>query len=880
MLTINPPAAQSSTNPNLESTISTPSTLLISTTNVLFIKSTERLPVQDRQTLLQFFNSTQSLGPHQTEELFKLTSAFVAEHLANPNVLQAAANFLSASAMALHEFELHRAHEPQHHQERLQPNNSRANLLLAASQNMSARQLAEVKISPVFTAHPTNLNRPEGIGLLKKSGSSAAVLEEKTLSALATTLGPRPKQPTVSEEAAAFQPAFLNSLKAAHRVQKQISHSQTPIVELGNWVAGDRDGNPNVTAAVLRDVVATYASNAVEQYKQRFCDQKLLKNDVESPNLRQLLQAAGQGEVASAIFRKLDNTQRWMRQQAHCEDHYISPERLLADLQIINLDKLPPPHKALAQRKLNSLITDIQSHGFHGASTDIRQNSAINEQTVATLLRETGIHSNYASLPESDRQALLERLIAQETLPEMKPFDPQRSAAQQREIELIRSYKQIQQQFGQQALSNCITANTESVSDLMEVMLLLRFAEVAGTNHLNMNVVGLIETVDDLKNATTILDGLLSVPWYKARLQESGKPQMVMVGYSDSNRLDGYLASNWQVYKATQHMMQTAKAHGVDITFFHGRGGTEARGAGRNYLDEIKVHDGRSLAFGFRQTEQGEEVFDKFGNQDSATSSLQDMVTATLQKREQGADLAFNPENTSLMDQLAQVAQSKYKSLYQHPGTAQFFQESTPIDYVGHSNAGSRPASRPTQDGQPMQLNRLRAIPWAGCWAQSRGNMPAFYGIGHALLACTETTDPTHNAQALDKLQKLYETWPFFTNLIDRVEAALAKADMQVFKQYIPNNTLGQYFYREIASDYQKAVRQVNKIKGQTELMQQRPEERAALELKAPLLNQANALQSALIKQAQQAGANAKDQLAPAVVATMQAIAKSLGRFG
>lgn len=866
--------------------------MLMQSRQALHAKTTMNLPPQDAATFSQFAEQFEQTPTSDNRSLNAQASEFIQKNLDNPRLLTATMGYLNAQGMVLRGAETQMNANRDQAVEHLTQGVSQ---LIKHSQSSDdlGKRLSKLSVSPVFTAHPTNLTRPQANEIIQNAQlNSEVALDQALFDSLHQEQGPRESKPTVHQEAAGYKQAISNLHKSAHRVHKSVNDSldklgqkpiEKPLVAIGNWVAGDRDGNPFVTASVLKQVVAQHADTAMEGYAYKLSPGKnrlMGKQLTARLNLRTLLAKAGQNEAAHAIFTKIQTTRDNLSSDRPLASNsgYGAPQELIDDLNGLDLSSLPPDEKAIASKKLNNLIMDVKTGGFHGATTDIRQNSAINEKTVSALLTHAGIESHYESLSEENKQTLLKSLITNYDM-KLDMAAAQGNPDLQQELELIASYKEIHDTLGKEALGNCITANTETVSDLLEVCLLLKCAGLAGEDHLDMNIVGLIETVQDLENASTILGGLLSFDWYADKLKAQEQPQMVMVGYSDSGRLDGSASSNWAVYKGTHEMMETAAEHGVELQFFHGRGGTEGRGAGENYRDEIAVHDGNSLANGFRQTEQGEEVADKFGTIDVATANLADMVGSTMAKTATGADTRF-AKHQPVMEKIASTARQTYRALYEHPQTPEFYQQSTPIDFVGLSNAGSRPASRKTEPGKALNLDKLRAIPWVACWSQSRAHVPAFFGTGTALKALTQGGTPEQNAANTAELQEMYANWPFFSNLIDRTELALAKADMQILRSYAPAHLQNSEVLQSIEQEYAETVSQINKLKGQDSLLQRRPEHKESQQVRNEVTNRANAMQSNLIDAYRKAGVHMQDNLQAPIVVSMQAVANGLGRFG
>lgn len=874
---------------------------------------------------------------------------FIKQYIHNPKLITKVLSYINSQAMMMDSLEKN----IQAHQNKAQDclgKGLQAFVLRSVKEHLDTQtELKKAKISPVFTAHPTNLSRPNASDLVYRSPSIRSTASLQSLGTSSdgsgrtprlspqtspTDLGPLPHalwneqgrrnvRPTVIQEAEGYQVPLQNLQKASHQIHKEIDiqlhnligeHLKEPLITTGNWVGGDRDGNSFVTSDTLRSSVALYSDSTFNNYTRKLSDSKLngKPNGIPSegaihskPNLRTLIQAARQDNELAAMQDKLSNTQNRIRARvaptssteslAELDGNFYStPEQFILDLKGLDFSSLSPLMRDQAERKIRSLVIDVKAHGFHGATTDIRQNSAINEKTVDILLRLSGVRSNYRDLSEEDKRAVLkERLnspdgdllndnidqangeVRQQILSDYKPHEIE---DYKREVDLIRAYKDIHDQFGKAALENCITANTETVSDLMEVMVLLRHAQVAGSDFCDMKIVGLIETVDDLKNGPEILNGLLSDPWYKSVLNRGDQRQMVMVGYSDSDRLAGSLSSNWAVYKGTLEMMQIGEKHGIQLEYFHGRGGTEARGAGKNYSDEISVHDGRSLVAGFRQTEQGEEVNAKFGNVEIANASLDQMVGATLSRVAEGDDQQQFAAYSNTLNHLADLAEAKYKNLYDNQNLADFYESSTPINHIKHSNAGSRPAKRMEQQSGPKKLNisDLRAIPWVAGWMQCRAMVPAFFGTGTAI----ETyLNQGGSQEKMESLREMYQTWPFFRNLVDRTEMALAKADMGIARIYTGTGAQNKVIMNQIEAEHTTTANLINAIKQQVQLLQNRPDEKNSLKVRGELLKWSNALQANLLKQVQ-AKPELNSELVEPIVVSMQAVANGLGRFG
>lgn len=758
----------------------------------------------------------------------------------------------------------------------------------------SSTNLTQMKARPVITGHPTLVNKPQTMRALLDQ--VVKFRSENELAELCKILwdgqGPRPQKPTVQEEAEHFAPIVQNILKSSHRIQKIVNQTaqdqgigvpDANMVEPGNWIAGDRDGNPTIRASDLLSVVAKYSSATFDFYLDKLSDKPASQYAGSRPSLCRLMRTAGQGEKLDDIIAKLENTQSKLSKTKDFDlslPHYASPDELIADLNLFEFSALDIENQESAHVKISRLQSDIRTFGFHGVNTDIRQNSSMNEKTVATLLQLSGIEENYQTLPEKDRVVLLAGLLEDNSKFPMSAHGNTSNPDFASEIELISAYKTIHENYGSSALKNCITANSETASDMLEVMVLLKQAGLMDQG-LRMNVMPLIETVDDLKNAPDMLETMLKLPWYRKQLESANNIQHVMVGYSDSNRLDGPLASSWAVHECVNKLLDVAKKQGVQLQVFHGRGGTEARGSGHSYSQDISYLDGNSVALGVRQTEQGEEVPIKFGNQELADANLADMIGTTLSTASRGPDLQVK-QHAALMNTLSSNAQQKYHSLYHHKDLASFFRNTTPISLIGLSNAGSRPPSRKVASNDVEYLAQMRAIPWTAAWYQTGNLMPAYFGIGTALQKHINSGGKSvvMTQSKVDQLRTLYKEWPFFKNVIDRTDMALHKADMGSAREFAKLDPATLHVFEMIESEFKLTRNMVQLIKQDTTDIQENSA-KEAVNAKTNLRKFTQTMQAGLMgKLAQYPNSADSPFQKQLLVMTIQAISNSYGRHG
>lgn len=847
------------------------------------------------ETLLDTIDETHRDDiPQQAQQLLDT-------HLAhNPVLIGTAIKYINAQLMIINAAENQIGSHLHATEQKIEHSLRTLHRSLSRSKSSVKEKLTHMKASPVITGHPTHLNKPETVHKLLNEilEVNNTIHLDEFCQNLWEGLGHREQRPSVQEEAQHYAPYLRNMIDSSHRIQKQMDtalqkfnhpKTTTPLIEIGSWVAGDRDGNPNINAQTLRDVVINNSKQAFAFYHQKLREDgslsTLSKKIAQDQDLSQanslyslgiVLKNAGLLRELKEIRKTLSNTEHMLTgSEEYRPDQpvYNNPAEFEEALQDL---KTPG-----TEDKIERLCIDVQGKGFYGASTDIRQNSAMNEKTVDHLLRASDIHPDYSSLNEDERcKVLLDVLNQPEKLNPNKKRE-EAPPAIRNELELIHTYKDIQDTFGEKALKNCITANTETPSDMLEVILLLTQAGLVNKDGIKMNVIPLIETVPDLENGPHILGQIVQIPWYKEQLAKSDNTQHVMVGYSDSTRLDGPLPSAWSVHAAIHNIQKTLEPHGINLHIFHGRGGTEARGSGHSYEQDIQYLDGNSLSRGFRQTEQGEEIPNKFGNRQLSEANLIDMLGTAINTSAQGEDQHIQTYRP-VMEELKTHARDAYHNLYNDKDLVPFLRNTTPIDYVKLSNAGSRPASRKQTNSNKEYLENIRAIPWAAAWYQSGNMMPAYYGIGHALKTyCTEgKPNGAINPEKLDTLKTMYNTWPFFKNLVDRTDLALHKSNMSLAEKYAELDPPSQHVFENIKREFHNTEDMLAQIKQPTdEPRTQRI--KSSINARIELRNWIQTLQIGLLKAVRESGNGPKaEKLKPLLVQTMQANANSIGRFG
>jgi len=495
-----------------------------------------------------------------------------------------------------------------------------------------------------------------------------------------------------------------------------------------------------------------------------------------------------------------------------------------------------PPELAAGEFAAQRCRLDI--FGLHAARLDVREESLRLTATLGELLRGLDLDSNFAHNSEAERLTTLDRLLA-----EPPPAALATNAGVTRDtaetwalFQLIARTRRI---YGEALLGPFIISMTRGPADVLTVLLLARWAGCAD----GLFIVPLFETVDDLAAAPSILAALFAHPAYRRHLATCGDEQMVMIGYSDSNKDGGYLAANWALYLAQETITQVCDAHGVQLTLFHGRGGTVARGGGPANR-AIRAQPPGTVRGRFRMTEQGENLALRYANPALAHRHLEQIVSAVLLASAESADsrqrTAIPAAWREALAQMAAVARREYRSLvYETPGFVEFWRTATPVDEISRLRLGSRPTARRAGS---LQVTSVRAIPWVFSWMQSRFNLPSWYGLGAGLH--TSISD-------LHLLQSMYAGWPFFRTLIDNAEMSLMKADMEIAALYtalVPDRALAEALYNRIRTEFERTRDAVLAVNGQPELLAGNPIIRRSILRRNPYVDPLNFIQVEMLR--------------------------------
>jgi len=758
--------------------------------------------------------------------------------------------------------------------------------------------LDRLSVELVFTAHPTESKRRTVLEKLRAISTALYNLETRDLlprerdrlladlrahiTLLWLTDEVRARHPTVLDEVRNGLWYFAESLfdvvpeiyRCLHRALAQAYPGHPfripTFLRFGSWIGGDRDGNPWVTTAVTEETFRLHRELARQHHSRvvlQLIGELSLSADSDHPEpiLEQFLeeQRARYPSLAQAL--ELRNRGEPYRQAlsfiAHRLGEHIPPERppepggpedpwpepayaagceLLADLRRIAESLQSRGLSVLVEERLNSFLRQVETFGLHTAALDVRQHSAEHEKVVSELLNIAGIAPRYAALSEKEKTALLNRLLESATFPSIPSSELSDLARETLALfQLLHRIREVDPQ----ALGYYLISMAHGPSDVLETLWLSGLAGLYRPleGFSGLDIAPLFETIEDLERAPVVLEALLTTPAYRRHLQVRGNRQLVQLGYSDSTKDGGYLTANWALYRAQRALTTVAKRHGVQLTFFHGRGGAVGRGGGPTHRAILGLPpdavDGR-----IRLTEQGEVIFDRFAHPVIAWRYLEQVIGAVIQVS--AAEPAVDePERERVMEVLSATAYEAYRNLVDGtPGFLEYFHQATPIDVITELTIGSRPAWRTETE----RFEDLRAIPWVFAWMQSRHTLPGWYGLGYALTHYMRT-----HPQGLETLQSLYRGWLFFRAVVDNAQMALSKADMAIAARYaglVENPELGQHIFGKIAGEHARTTEALLAITGQQALLDNEPVLQRAIRLRNPYVDPLSLIQVGLLR--------------------------------
>ena len=765
----------------------------------------------------------------------------------------------------------------------------------------AADRLSRVRVHPVLTAHPTEVQRKSTLdcqlaiarGLARIDSADAlpedieaATTELRRLIATlwqtrmirAVKLGVRDE---IENALAYFNYTFIDAVPAivadvedrvAGLAQDGARPELPPLIAVGSWVGGDRDGNPFVTAEMLEAAFRRQGEVAFDHYLGEvhalgaelplsglLTHTTAALNDLadKSPDRSPHRQDEPYRRALTGIYARLAATAealglRHQRRTAVGSAHpYRDAAALVADLDVIDRSLREGGSALLADGRLRLLRKAVDAFGFHLATLDLRQNSDVHEAVLGELLREAGVTPDYGKLAEAEREKIL--------LAELANPRPLRSAFAKYselaagELAIFEAAAAARTRLGPECIRQYVISKTDSVSDLLEVAVLLKEvglvtpgAEPAS----RLQIVPLFETIADLRQAPATIRRWFAMPAARAMVRSLGDVQEVMLGYSDSNKDGGYVTSNWELYKAETALVQEFRAAGVRLRFFHGRGGTVGRGGGPSF-DAIVAQPPGSVQGELRLTEQGEVIASKYANREIGRRNLEALLAATVRATLDNAPYEGQEDFHAAMEELSRDAMAAYRDLvYGTEGFVEYFRGTTPIVEISELNIGSRPASRK----KSQAIEDLRAIPWVFSWAQCRVMLPGWYGFGSAVSAFNQR----HGDAGRQLLARMWNEWPFFRTMLSNLDMLLAKADLAVaarYKDLLADRKLADEIFGRIRAEFDGTVKALFGITGATTFLAGNPSLARSIRNRFPYLDPLNHLQLELLKRHRAGGA-------------------------
>ncbi|MCW2584239.1 MAG: Phosphoenolpyruvate carboxylase, partial [Klenkia sp.] len=755
-----------------------------------------------------------------------------------------------------------------------------------------AHELAGALVSPVVTAHPTEVRRrtvsqvQRHVTELMRTRETAedervwsAHLWREVLTLWQTALLrlSRLRLEDEIDEALRYYdlslfavvPAINTELRAALRQRwPGADLLATPMLLPGSWIGGDRDGNPFVTAEAVRRATTRAAETALGHHLGELvhlADELSMSARLVTPTdeLQALADAARDDSPFRAdepyrralrgVYRRLAATA--VRAVGHVPgplpdvelEPYDEPAELIADLDVVDASLRTHGAGALADERLADLRASVEVFGFHLSGLDMRQNSSVHEEVLTEILAWAGVCPDYSALEETARRELLTGELRLRR--PLVRADAELSELARGELDLLVAAAEQVRVLGPRAIPNYVISMCESVSDVLEVAVLLKEVGLVtldddGLPASPIMIAPLFETIGDLQGGGATLAAMLAEPLYRSMVDGRGGTQEVMLGYSDSNKDGGYLAANWALYRAELALVEVAREAGVRLRLFHGRGGTVGRGGGPSY-EAVRAQPPGSVAGQLRITEQGEVISAKYAEPHLARRNLEALVAATLESTLlslEGLD-GDAEEVYALFDDLAARAQGAYRALvHDTPGFVEWFRAATPVRELAELNIGSRPPSRKAGD----KISDLRAIPWVFSWSQARIMLPGWFGTGTALESWVDG-DPAR----LARLQELHGRWPFFRTVLSNMGMVLAKTDLELAARYaslVPDEELRHRVFDVITAEHERTVRMLLAITGDDHLLADNPSLARSIRNRFPYLEPLHHLQVEMLR--------------------------------
>jgi phosphoenolpyruvate carboxylase len=765
-----------------------------------------------------------------------------------------------------------------------------------------AQTLAHSYLSPVLTAHPTEVQRKSILDAERDIARLLTERDEIRARALPKdALAPRElaanemhirarvlqlwqtrllrfTKLTVADEIETalsyYEATFLREIpKLYGELERELGHQPVAsFLRMGQWIGGDRDGNPNVSAETLEYALRRQCEVALRHYLTEifWLGSELSLSALlvgVTPEMRALADSSPDmsehrldepyRRAITGIYSRLAATLKEFtggeaaRHAVPPQNPYLRSQELLADLRTIRESLRAHHGEALVQQRLHPLIRAVEVFGFHLATVDLRQNSEQHEEVVAELLAVARLEPHYRKLGEPAKRELLVKLLC-DARP-LRVLGAAYSEHAQRELAIFETARRMRERFGPEAIRHYIISHTEAVSDLLEVLLLQKEVGLLhGTlddprSTVDLIVVPLFETIGDLRSAATIMREFYELPGIGKLVQRSGAEQDIMLGYSDSNKDGGIFTSNWELYRAEIALVELfdrlAHSHNIQLRMFHGRGGTVGRGGGPSYQAILAQPPG-TVRGQIRLTEQGEVIASKYANPEIGRRNLETLVAATLEAT------LLQPTKTApkvfleAAEALSQASMKAYRSLvYDTAGFVDFFFGATPIREIAELNIGSRPASRKAS----QRIEDLRAIPWSFSWGQCRVTLPGWFGFGSAV----EAFLAEDRKERLALLQKMNRQWPFFRALLSNMDMVLAKSDLQLATRYaelVGDARLRKRIFGAIEEEWHRTADALALITGERQRLASNPALARSIRHRFPYIDPLHHLQVELVR--------------------------------
>ncbi|WP_440712311.1 phosphoenolpyruvate carboxylase [Gordonia sp. FQ] len=788
------------------------------------------------------------------------------------------------------------------------------------------RALAHAAVVPVITAHPTETRRrsvfdaqnriTELMRVRARTELTPAELDRidrdiyQQILMLWQTALIRLRRLTISDEITTglryYDASFFEVVPRLNRDVRAALTAAYPdagldglsMITMGSWIGGDRDGNPYVTAEVVAEATTKAAVAALRHHLDeltRLRQELAMSARLVAPITDDLRALSGRAadhddepfrsalhtvsaRLVATMLELLGPEYLSATEMSWVDGHaaYTGPGELLADLDVIDAALRAVVDDTVADNRLGALREAVHTFGFHLSGLDMRQNSETHEQVVAELLAWAGVCDDYAALDEAARVALLsEELTSRRPL--TTPEAPLSELAA-KELGVVRAAARAVERFGPAAVPTYIISMCQSVSDMLEALVLLKEAglyglDTAGRPSSTVRVVPLLETIEDLQSGAGIISAAWDLPFYRTLVDAQHGAQEIMLGYSDSNKDGGYLAANWALYRAELDLVAASRKAGIALRLFHGRGGTVGRGGGPSY-DAILAQPPGAVQGSLRLTEQGEIIAAKYAEPVGARRNLETLLAATLESTLLDIEgLDDSAEAYRVLDELAALARASYSDLVHHtPGFVEYFTDSTPLSEIGALNIGSRPTSRK----QTTAISDLRAIPWVLSWTQCRVMLPGWYGTGSAFATWIGDDDGR-----LAQLSEYYRTWPFFRSVMSNMAQVLAKSDLGLAARYadlVPDADLRARVFGMIAVEHERTLEMYTRITGTDDLLADNDALKRSVYNRFPYLEPLNLMQIELLRRFR--GGEDTPEIRRAIQLTMNGLATALRNSG